>query len=277
MSLTNEDIKKLSAPLAPSALKERKGQGGKTFTYADLDYLERRMSEVDPDWQIDFREIGNNGIVCAVRVLGVQRSATAGYYIPDTYQVWDNESRSSKERRMNAEVAHTIVTRAQAAAERRAFAMFGLGAELWNPALSDHQAEEEVDHRATTMGETRKTRQVNTDTEPNHNGSLRDGTGTNYKAPNQSQLDYLTDLGVAEAVAKRLNANGSRTNPSQVSQVITSLMNMRRDKDDFADKKATYAEEVVAQVAPSLVSGTQKARKLVPAGVDEDEYQIDED
>ena len=256
MSLTAEDIKKLSAPLAKSALRERKGQGGKTFTYADLDYLERRVGEVDPDWQIDFREVGTTGIVCAVRILGVQRSATAGYYIPDTYQVWDADSRSYKERKMTAEVAHTIVTRAQAAAERRAFAMFGLGAELWNKEAASAEDEDERPARKSSgSGSSQSSRPASRDA----------GSGSGLATP--KQVSYLGDAFLVPArVAEKLTGGREGT----ASALIDALRNVK-DEPDYEKNPNKYIEKALRKVAPKLVSLLEEESEVEDDFEDDDE------
>jgi len=202
------------------------------FTYADLDYLERRAQEVDPDYGVHFDASTTNVIVCSVTIRSVSRSATAGYFLPAEYDVWDSKKDQYVTRKMNAEVSHTIVTRAQAAAERRAFAMFGLGAELW---ASEHEVEQPQ----------------------NSSGKTQPSGGGEFRAPTEARINFLGDLGVPESVAIRINSWSRGKDQdgkpiSDVSTVINALLQARgRDKGPVGQR---VWEKVVTEHAPYALS-----------------------
>lgn len=241
--LNEEAQAKLSAPLDPKFLKQRKGRGGETFTYADLDYLERRAGEVDPDWGapagLPMFTVTNNSVVCNITICSVPRSAAAGYYIPDTYDVWDNDKRQMVAKKMTKEMAHTIVTAAQAAAERRAFAMFGLGAELWA------KNQEGVDEP------------IGPSTKPS--GAARSTPNGEFRAPSEKRIDLLGEFGVPESIAKRINSwsrgKDSNGNPiSDVSETINGLF-QARGKGNRGPVERQVWERVVNEHAPYALQG----------------------
>jgi len=237
-----EDIRvALSAPLDPKFLRSRKGSGGKTFSYADLDYLESRVAAVDPDWAIHFTSTTQNVIVCTVVIHTIPRSAVAGYYIPDEYEIWDNNKKQMVSRLMTAETSHTVVTRAQAAAERRAFAMFGLGAELW--AKNQEDASDFI---------------------PGNEGggkpqSRTSGGGSEFRAPSEKRVDLLISMGVSAEVASAINSwsrgKDSAGNPiSDVSQVISALFKARGSDKGPVSRKTW--ELIVSEHAPYALAST---------------------
>lgn len=244
--LTEEVRAALSAPLDPKFLRQRKGQGGKMFTYADIDYLERRASEVDPDWGapagLSMFVVTDYSVVCNITICSVPRSATAGYYIPAEYDVWDNNQKQMVSRKMTAEVAHTIVTRAQAAAERRVFAMFELGAELW----AHNESEYEADRAAQDNGSKPRGGQT--------------GSG-GYKEPSPAALKMLTDLGVPESIARNLNAWGRGKDPntgypmSDASEVIDALKKARGGSKGAVDRR-TWEPIVSRYVSTTTTQGS---------------------
>lgn len=230
----------LEAPLDPAFLRERKGDGGRMYTYADLDYLESRASQVDPDWQNPAFAPLAHGLSCTICILGVPRSATAGYYVGATYEVWDGYQKEMVQKPMTSRVAHTIVTAAQAAAERRAFAKFGLGAELW----AHHERDYEED-RGTPSGAK----------------AQAGGRQRNFRAPTEKRIELLVGMGVPSLVAQRINSWSSgkdeQGNPiSDVGNVINALFKARgRDKGPV-DRRVW--EEVIALHAPyALNTGNQ--------------------
>lgn len=254
--LTEEARAALAAPLDPRFLKTRKGQGGKLFTYCDLDYLERRAGEVDPDWGVHFDATTPNVLTCTVTILSIPRSATAGYFLPQKYEVsrWNSDTRKSEStiKDMNPEEAHTRVTRAQAAAERRAFAMFGLGAELW----ASQESEGEESPRPAA---------------PSRTGNSNQSSGE-FREPTQARINFLGDLGVPAGVAKLINSwsNGKdeKGQPvSDVSTVINALLQARgRDKGPVSQR---VWERIVSEHAPYALSASAGA-------TNDDEFEDDD-
>lgn len=257
--LTEEARVALAAPLDPKYLKTRKGQGGKLFTYCDLDYLERRAGEVDPDWGVHFDATTPNVLTCTVTILSISRSATAGYFLPQKYEVsrWNPDTRKSESaiKDMNPEEAHTRVTRAQAAAERRAFAMFGLGAELWASQESEHSEGGEESPKAST---------------PVRAGNSNSGGGE-FRAPSEARVNLLVDLGVPAGVAKLINSwstgKDSKGQPiSDVSKTITALFEARgRDKGPVSQR---VWERIVNENAPYALSSA--------GNTNDDDYEDDD-
>lgn len=236
--MTPEAQAALAAPLDPKFIKERKGDNGKMYSYADLDYLEARASEVDPDWSNHFASSSPNVITCDTTILGVSHGATAGYYIGDTYEVWDFANRKMLEKPMTSRVAHTTVTAAQAAAERRSFAMFGLGAELWKK-----DPESQADAPSGSGGHPSSASRP-----PSVHSGPKD-----FREPSAARINLLSDLGVPETVAKLINSwsvgKDAKGQPvSDVSKTINALFEARgRDKGPVSRK--TW-ESVVSEHAP---------------------------
>lgn len=268
--MTPEAQAALAAPLDPKFIKERKGDNGKMYSYADLDYLEGRAREVDPEWSSHLSGGGPNVVLCDITILGVTHGATAGYYIGDTYEVWDGYKKEMVVKPMTSRVAHTIIGAAEAAAERRAFAKFRLGEELWKKDQDSELYKPEGDHAPASGGKTQFR------TSSGGGGSQ----SREFREPSEARIKLLTDLGVPEAVAKLINSEShkdsagkfmkdAKGNPiSDVSETITALFAARgRDKGPLARK--TW-ELIVSERAPYALASTSTAGRDDDADNDDD-------
>jgi len=249
----------LRVPIPQNKLLSRKGPGGTTLTYASTDYLEERLTAVDPDWQVLFTAPSPNVVICTLTLLGVQRSAVAGYVIPKEMTYWDAEARATKTRTTKPEDAHTIVTKAQAASFRRACAMEGLGAELWpDKTREDHedtpaaQTSKPMQTKAPTYAvedasaRTRPKGQSNGKVAPEGRGSGTDedlaklAKGSGFATA--SQLKFLRDaFFVPPAVARELTSGVNGT----TSLLIDYMKQKQTGNDDFEREAPGYLHEAL--------------------------------
>jgi len=228
----------LRVPIPQNKLLSRKGPGGTTLTYTSTDYLEERLTAVDPDWQVDFRDAGNGAIVCAIRLLGVQRSALAGYLIPKEMTYYDTETRTRKTRPTTTEDAHTIVTKAQAAAFRRACAMFGPGAELWPDKTRD--AQDDVPDRKPTQPT--RAEQAGALAEANKNNGHNDLGPRGQGFATEAQIKFLRDVFfVPPLVARELTSGSNGT----TSLLINYMKERQADSKAFEDEAPGYLRDAL--------------------------------
>src|SRR5258708_535342 len=253
MTLTTDTLAVLSRPIPEEKLLTvKKGDRG-TYTYADTDYLESRLAAVDPNYMIDYRSGGQWVLVCGINLLGVLRTATAGYYIPTEIRYWDRETRQYKTRPATPDDAHTIVTKAQAAAFRRACATFGLGAELWPDKTRALEGEETEDTHTTTA-----TQKYNPPAARSTNGQREPGSGRTQgnRGPSDKQRVMLTTgtdsregFHVPEDIVDNLTSGWGGT----ASKLTDALIAIKNEKQDNNKRPSYYI-----------------AKALVTAGLDED-------
>lgn len=241
-----EATKLLEQPLDKKYIKSRDGRGGKPVRYADISYLETRLAEVDAGWQVDFRMESPTTLICAIKILGVQRSGTAGLYVGDTYLKYDKKLKEEVPVAMTPAVAHTITTLAEAQAFRRACRRFRLGAELWEDEDDSRDDEDEDTHARSPRRETTR----------------RDG---NKKGPSENQKNWLAGLGVPENVIVQLDTTRREQEDgnwnSTLGLVGTSLQTAQREDEDYYEANTLkFVKAALKRYAPSITLAAPPAR-----------------
>lgn len=213
-ALSQEVREKLRQPIPQQYLRTvDKGQRG-SYVYADVDYLESRLEEVDPDYQLDYK-VDGDVMICAIKLLGVLRSSTAGIEAP----------RDRAER-------HTQVTKAEAAAFRRACAKFGLGAELW--------AKEVQTTAAKVSAYT-----------PSYE---KPRSAAGRREASDAQRKFAKNLGLTDGEVDQLNWNGTREAPGEGGQILDILKNARnRNSAKYNENPRRWVYDAIQRVAPHLV------------------------
>lgn len=259
--LTEEVRAKLRQPIPPEKqLSVFKGKARGTYHYADEDYLKSRLTEVDPDWTLDYHTVGNI-VTCTIGIFGVPRSALAGVEPPpalrDTNGYVVRDANGSAIPTAPGDPGymeeHTRVSKGQSAAFRRACAEHELGAHMWPSKLATQETEGATeDAHSTGKAQFR--------TSGGNSRSGGSGQPREFREPSEARIKLLVDMGVPEAVAKLINSESHRDaagkfmkdakgNPvSDVSETITALFAARgRDKGALARK---VWEPIVAENAP---------------------------
>lgn len=109
--ITPEAKAQLEKKFPASQIKHFTGKGGKLMSYIDVEVIEARIAEVDPDWEKEV-QVGARGVAVHYIILGVRRG-----------DMYDNDSESNK---YGAPQVNAL-----ARASRRAARKFGVGSDLW--------------------------------------------------------------------------------------------------------------------------------------------------
>jgi len=225
MGLTTEQWAILEAPVPASEIKSYPGKGGKEMRYTSVEFVEGRLSEVDPNYSKEIF-LGPKGITVHYTLLGVRRGGAFDY---------DEEGKYG-----------TPVTNGEARAARRAGKNFLVAKELWANEVVTEDAEEEEEVVARPRKQVSKAQQSN-------------GGGENYKSPTEGQLKYLVEgLKVPPSTAKALNGWGTKNadgtyQPSEVSNVIEALKRGRGNDPEAYDANPTkFISAALKRLAPAL-------------------------
>jgi hypothetical protein len=177
-------------------------------------------------------------IECSLTVLGVTKSA-----------VYDLE--------FTDDMYGTPSTNAQATAFKRAAMKHGIARELWKGTEASDAAYPAPPPRSNATAPARAT------------GSVRRSTADSrpFRVPSDATLKWLTDLYVPADIAAGLNGAGTRDDPSQASQIITSLMQIRNaDNQGFKSDPMPFVEDALSVYAPDLVPERQGIGVLPASG-----------
>lgn len=226
LRLTKEIRTALAAPI-PEEFIDTVDKGARgTFRVALVDYLELRAAQVDPDWS-DTTKTNGEIVTKHITICGVTHAGEAGV-----------EPVAALPGERGWKSYHMRVGAAAAAAERRAFAKFGLGAELW----PKHVIEDEEGEAVAPTTRPTPTWKTGSGKPQAQTAAPRSGYSGNARgrivSPSQKQMELLTgDLQVPEDIAMQLdNRDNSRENPSQASLVISTLISARREDRNAYDR-----------------------------------------
>lgn len=240
MTVFTEEVRRvLEAPFEKSVIKSFQGKGGKTMKYIDVEVLEDRVREVDPDFGRDV-QLGAKGVAVHYTILGVRRG--------DAY---DNDSESNK---YGAPQVNAL-----ARACRRALRLFGIAKDLWQ---DDDEDDEEADEKPA-----RGRASSSSSAKRSTSSSTRSGGG-----PSEPQLKLLVEvLGADKKLARKLDGTGGRD--SQASKVITFMLAARNDDKDAYDEDALAAMEgfYASHKKGYEKAIVQSALDLIPDSDDDDD------
>lgn len=169
MSLSQDQFNQLAAPFPASVIKSFVGKGGKEMRYIDVEVLEDRVREVDPNFGKDVVP-GAKSVAVHYTIHGVRRG-----------DLFDNDDESNK--------YGAPQVNAFARACRRALKSFGVGAELW-------------EEGATPAAQAQRPAQQQI-SRPAQSAQSSGGSG----GPSQKQMEWLTGkkFQVPESVARQLS------------------------------------------------------------------------
>lgn len=180
MTLTQEDFDKLSAPVPASEIKSYPGKGGKQMRYTSVDFVEKRIASVDPNWQKEVT-LGNSGVAVHYTICGVRRG-----------DMYDNEF----EAKYGAPQVNAL-----ARACRRAGRNFGIAEDLWMDEEQDTADEKPQSQSRQSSGTSGNVSKFKSKSAPAKESSGEDAT--------PGQVRYMTNrfMQVPQAIAKELSKN----------------------------------------------------------------------
>jgi hypothetical protein len=250
-TLTPEVRAALSVPI-PEQFIDTVDKGARgTFRVAMVDYLEKRLTEVDPGWEEELTTSGDGIIICTLTVLGVSRSGSAGI-----------EPVSALPGEKGWKSYHMRVGAGQAAAERRACAKFGLGAELWPKHIEETEDGEYVPPAGATSRPSGGTWRSGSGKPQAQTAAPRTRT-YNGRGPSEKQLELLTgDLQVPMDIATGLdNTDNSREVPSEASLVISHLISARRsDRNAYDRNPIKHIRDAKAEAEKVIAARRRNSR-----------------